>query len=167
MIQNAIQAANQAYINSNANVTVNMVGLQQVSMTRSGSGMYATMSTLERTRKFRTCAKSLPPIWSCWSRRTPITADTRSHELLGQGVVHVDGRVFDRLLELPEQPDGGPRSRPSAGSRSQSGEYGQQWLYPYSYGYRVCATGRFPGHHVVCTAPRSACRSSAYSLTRP
>ena len=57
MIQSAVQSANQAYVNSGVNVTLNMVGLQQVAMTESGSGMQATLNTLKQNSAVQVAAR--------------------------------------------------------------------------------------------------------------
>ena len=46
-------------MNSYANITVNMVGLQQVSMTESSSGMHATMGTLVQNTQVQDLRKKL------------------------------------------------------------------------------------------------------------
>ena len=52
MIQSAVQSANQAYLNSQANITLSIVGLQQVALTES-SGMQATLSALQQNSEVR------------------------------------------------------------------------------------------------------------------
>lgn len=59
MIQSAIESANQAYQNSNANITVKVVGLQQVAMSESGSGMQATLSALKSNTEVRSLQDKL------------------------------------------------------------------------------------------------------------
>lgn len=50
MIQNAVQAANQAYLNSKVNITLNLVGLQEIAYTESGNlstSVYALRDTAD------------------------------------------------------------------------------------------------------------------------
>jgi len=144
MIQNAIQAANQAYINSYANITVNMVGLQQVSMTESGSGMYATMGTLEKNTEVQDLRKKLAAdmvvlvsqdsdycgyakltkyfsngVTTWWDANSIVYSSCLSNQTVAHELGHLQGLDHNRE------------------NTAYSG-----W-YAYSYGYRVCASDGF------------------------
>jgi hypothetical protein len=144
MIQNAVQAANQAYINSYASVTVNMVGLQQVSMTESGSGMYPTMSTLEKNTEVQDLRKKLAAdmvvlvsqdsdycgyakltkyftngVTTWWDANAVVYSSCLSNQTVAHELGHLQGLDHNRE------------------NTASSG-----W-YPYSYGYRVCAANGF------------------------
>lgn len=144
MIQSAIQAANQAYVNSFANITVNMVGLRQVAMTESGSGMYATMSTLETNTEVQDLRKRLGAdmvvlvsqdsnycgyakltkyftndVVTWWDANSIVYSQCLSNQTVAHELGHLQGLDHNRE------------------NTASSG-----W-YPYSYGYRVCASNGF------------------------
>lgn len=144
MIQNAIQAANQAYVNSFSSITVNMVGLQQVSMTESGSGMYPTMSTLEKNTQVQDLRKKLSAdmvvlvsqdsdycgyakltkyftngVTTWWDANSIVNSGCLSNQTVAHELGHLQGLDHNRE------------------NTAYSG-----W-YPYSYGYRVCASNGF------------------------
>jgi peptidyl-Asp metalloendopeptidase len=144
MIQNAVQAANQAYINSYANITVNVVGVKQVSMRESGSGMYATMGTLEKDAEVQGLRKSLYAdmvvlvsedsnycgyakltkyftngVTTWWDANSIVYSNCLSNQTVAHELGHLQG--LDHNKE----------------NTAYSG-----W-YSYSYGYRRCTTDGF------------------------
>ncbi|HEX5650863.1 MAG TPA: M12 family metallo-peptidase [Steroidobacteraceae bacterium] len=144
MIQNAIQAGNQAYINSHANITVNVVGVTQVSMKESGSGMVTTMSTLEKDSEVAGLRKTLSAdmvvlvsedsnycgyakltkyfangVTTWWDANAIVYSNCLSNQVVAHELGHLQG--LDHNKE----------------NTAYSG-----W-YPYSYGYRRCTTDGF------------------------
>ena len=140
MIQSAVQSANQAYVNSQVGINLNLVGLQQVAMTESGSGMQATLSSLKSNGEVRSLRDNLAADmvvlvsqdadWCGYANLTISSSNTDayavaasdclSNQTLAHEVGHLQGLDHDRAN--------------STGSSA---------FYPYSYGYRMCTTGGF------------------------
>lgn len=144
MINGAIAAANQAYINSYANITVNLVGLQQVSMSESGGGMITTMDTLEKNAEVQDLRKKLAAdmvvlvsqdsnycgyakltqyftngVTTWWDANSIVNSGCLSNQTVAHELGHLQGLDHNRE------------------DTARSG-----W-YAYSYGHRACATDGF------------------------
>jgi peptidyl-Asp metalloendopeptidase len=139
MIQNAVQSALQAYQNSNVNVTLNLVGLQQVAMTESGSGMSATLTKLTQDSAIRSLRDKLSADmvvlvtedkdYCGWSSLMMANGNTDAYSVVwssclsGQSLAHEVGHL-----------QGLDHNRENGGNGG---------FYPYGYGYRVCASNGF------------------------
>lgn len=143
MIQSAVVSANQAYQNSQANISVNVVGLQQVAISESGSGMQTTLSNLTKNTEVRGLREKLAADmvvlvsqdsdWCgyaslAWTSNGITTnydayAVTYSSCLSNQTLAHELGHL-----------QGLDHNRENAGSSAE---------YPYSYGYRICGSAGF------------------------
>ncbi|HEX6572984.1 MAG TPA: M12 family metallo-peptidase, partial [Steroidobacteraceae bacterium] len=145
MIQNAIQAGNQAYINSHANITVNVVAVKQVAMKEAASGgMMSTMNTLVKDPEVQGLRKSLYAdmvvlvsedsnycgyakltnyytngVVTWWDANAIVYSNCLSNQTVAHELGHLQG--LDHNKE----------------NTAYSG-----W-YPYSYGYRRCTTDGF------------------------
>ena len=171
MIQNAVQAANQAYRNSGVAITLNLVGLQEIAFEESGS-MKTALKQIEARHdgvldsvhalRDRVGADMVTLISndddSCgiaWSMRgeTPAAASTAfsvvnagclSNQSLAHEVGHNQGNMHDR------------------GSTSNAG------AFAYSYGYRNCTedgTGFRDVMGYACKGVARVARFSSPSLT--
>lgn len=142
MVQSAVQAANQAYQNSQAGVTMNVVGLKQTSITE-GSGMAATVDKLKTNSTVRSMRDSLAAdmvvliaentdycgyatLWysytstsSNWDAYAAVQSSCLSSQTLAHEVGHLQQLDHDR--------------------ENKTGLA----AYAYSYGYRLCTTGGF------------------------
>jgi hypothetical protein len=142
MVQSAVQAANQAYQNSQAGVTLNVVGLQQSSITE-GSGMAATVDRLKTNSTVRSMRDSLAAdmvvliaentdycgyatLWysytstsSNWDAYAAVQSSCLSSQTLAHEVGHL------------QQLDHNRENKTGLAA------------YEYSYGYRLCTTGGF------------------------
>jgi hypothetical protein len=142
MVQSAVQAANQAYANSQVNVTLNVVGLQQGPITE-GSGMGATVNALKTNSTVRALRDSLAAdmvvlinentdycgyadLWYSWSGSTTnwdAYAGVQSSCLSTQTLAHEVGHL--------QQLD---HNRENATGLA---------AYGYSYGHRLCTADGF------------------------
>lgn len=142
MIGSAVQSANQAYQNSQVGINLNMVGLQQVSLTE-GSGMQATLTKLKQDAQVRQLRDSLGADmvvlvsqdsdwcgYASWSYSVGTSGTIAEHHavvwsncLSSQSLGHEVGHL-----------QGLDHNRENAGSGS---------VYPYGFGYRMCVTGGF------------------------
>jgi len=142
MVQSAVQAANQAYLNSQAGVTLNVVGLQQSSITE-GSGMATTVDRLKTSSTVRSMRDSLAAdmvvlvaentdycgyatLWysytstsSNWDAYAAVQSSCLSSQTLAHEVGHL------------QQLDHNREDKTGLAA------------YEYSYGYRLCTTGGF------------------------
>ncbi len=142
MVQSAVQAANQAYQNSQAGVTLNVVGLKQASITE-GSGMAATVDRLKSNSTVRSMRDSLAAdmvvliaentdycgyatLWysytstsSNWDAYAAVQSSCLSSQTLAHEVGHL------------QQLDHNRENKTGLAA------------YDYSYGYRLCTTGGF------------------------
>ena len=138
MIQNAVQSANQAYLNSQVAITMNLVGTQQVSVTE-GSSMSATKSALQSDSAVANLRNQLGAdvvmLVSqnsdyCGLANVMLSNSTSfassaygvvysaclSNQSLAHEVGHIQGLMHDRA------------NSPASGA------------YPYGFGYRVCVS---------------------------
>lgn len=142
MIGSAVQSANQAYQNSQVGVNLNMVGLQQVSLTE-GSGMQSTLTKLKQDAQVRQLRDSLGADmvvlisqdtdwcgYASWSYSVSTAGTVAEHHavvwsncLSSQSLGHEVGHL-----------QGLDHNRENAGGGS---------VYPYGFGYRMCVTGGF------------------------
>lgn len=142
MIQSAVESANQAYLNSQANIALKVVGLQQAPLSES-SGMQSTLSALQQNSTVRSLRDKLAADmvvlvsqnsdWcgyaGLWVTTTSAGTNTDayavvysnclSNQTLAHEIGHLQGLGHDRENE------GGTPS------------------YPYAYGYRVCTSDGF------------------------
>ena len=142
MVQSAVQAANQAYVNSQANVTMNVVGLQQSSVSESG-GMAGTVDALKNNTTVRSLRDRLAAdmvvlvsentdycgyatLWysysgssTNWDAYAAVNSGCLSNQVLAHEVGHM------------QQLD---HNRENATGMA---------AYAYSYGYRLCSSGGF------------------------
>jgi len=143
MIQNAVAAANQAYLNSNVNITLNLVGLQEVSYVESGNmqtSLYDLRGTsdgkMDEVHRLRDSlgadivtliSQDTSACGIAWSMSTEsagfasnafnvVKPSCLSQHSLAHEVGHNQGNMHDRA------------------STSNTG------AYAYSYGFRRCAT---------------------------
>lgn len=142
MIQSSVQAANQAYLNSKADIALNLVGLQQAAVTES-STMPNTLDAFRQNSTVRALRDKLAADMvvlvsentdfcgyaGLWVTITATGSNTDayavvypgclSNQTLAHEVGHLQGLGHDR-----ENEGGTP-------------------AYPYAFGYRVCVTGGF------------------------
>ncbi len=147
MIESAVQSANQAYINSQVGVDLNIVGVQASPVSESGSGMSSTLNSLKNNSTVRGLRDSLAADmvmlisqetdWCGYANLTMTSttingvttsntdayaitaARCLSNNTLAHEIGHLQGLDHDRAN--------------STGSG----------FYAYSYGYRRCVDGGF------------------------
>lgn len=142
MIRSAVQSANQAYLNSFANVTLNLVGLQQSRVTE-GSGMVATLDKFSKDTTVRSLRDNLSADmvmlvtqntdWcgyaTLWYSYSGSTTNWDAYAAINSGCLSNNtlAHEFGHLQQLDH-------NRENATGLA---------AYPYSYGYRRCTTGGF------------------------
>jgi len=137
MIQSSVQYANQAYLNSQVGINLNVVGMQQVSVTEAG-GMVATLDAVRQSSEVR-------------SLRDKLAADmvvlvSQDSDYCGYAYLAIFSTV-DAYSVVNSRCLGGYTLAHEVGhlqeldhDRTNSVGAG---LYPYSYGYRECVSGGF------------------------
>ncbi len=151
MIESAVQSANQAYLNSQAAVALNVVGVQQVALAESGSGMQATLGALEQDAEVRALRDALAADMvvlvsqdSDWCGYAHLTITSTSTTINGvttntsdaeaYAVAHSDCLSNSTLAHEVGHLQGLDHNREDATGGG---------LYPYSFGYRACVAGGF------------------------
>ena len=138
MILNAVQAGNQAFRNSNVYITFNVVGLQQVSMTESGSGMGTTLTNLRDNPAVRSLRDKLAA-----DVVVLVSQDSDGCGKAGRwypnGTVDAYSVVYSICLSNQSL----AHEIGHLQSIDHNREDGSGGAYPYSFGYRVCTSNGF------------------------
>lgn len=144
MIRSAVQSANQAYVNSGVNVTLNLVGLQQTTFAESGSGMQTTLNNFRTNSAIKSLRDSLGADMvvlvsqdSDWCGY----ADLRFTTL--NGVTTTDAYAVNYSSCLSNQTLAHEVGHLQQLEHNRENANGTLAAYPYSYGYRQCVTGGF------------------------
>ena len=144
MVQSAVQSANQAYVNSQVGVTLNLVGLRQVAMSESGSGMQATLNALKSNGEVRSLRDSLAADMvvlvsqdSDWCGYANLTISTVN------GVSNTDAYAVAKSSCLSNQALAHEVGHLQGLDHDRASSTGTSAFYPYAYGYRMCTTGGF------------------------
>ena len=144
MIQSAVQSANQAYVNSGVNVTLNLVGLQQTTMTESGSGMQTTLNNLRANSSVKSLRDSLGADMvvlvsqdSDWCGYADLRFTTYN------GVTTTDAYAVNYSTCLSNNTLAHEVGHLQQLDHNRENANGTLAAYPYSYGYRQCVTGGF------------------------
>jgi hypothetical protein len=139
MIHSAVQAANQAYRNSAVGVTMNLVGLQRISMSESGAGMLSTLNNLIQNPTVR-------------SLRDQVAADmvvlvSQDADYCGYASLWISNGNADAYSVVNSNCLSGQSLAHEVGHLQQVDHNrengGTGGTYPYGYGYRVCASDGF------------------------
>jgi hypothetical protein len=141
MIQNAVQAANQAYLNSKVGITLNLVGLQEVSYTESGdlrTSVYDLKGTTDgkmdtvhalRDKVGADMVLLVSEDTSACGIALTMRTETVSHESSAFAAVQSGCLSQHSLAHEIGHLQGNQHDRASATNVG---------VAPYSYGYRVC-----------------------------
>jgi hypothetical protein len=138
-IQSAVQAANQAYLNSQVGITLNLVGLTQTAITESSS-LDATLSAMEADSATASLRKSLAADiviivaenGGYCGVANVMTSNSTSFAPYAHGAVYSGCLSNQSLAHEVGHLQGLEHDRDNA--------VGYSGVYPYSYGYRVCAS---------------------------
>jgi peptidyl-Asp metalloendopeptidase len=147
MITSAVESGNQAYQNSNAAVTINLVGLQQSSLTESSTGMQATLTALKQNSTVRSLRDKLAAdmvvlvsqdTGACGYSSLQITTTTLNGVTTSNtdayAVVASKCLSSESLAHELGHLQGLDHNRENKANSNR---------YPYSFGYRVCASDGF------------------------
>jgi hypothetical protein len=143
MIQSAVQSTIQAYQNSGANITLNIVGLQQTTLNESGSGMQATLSAVSADATVRNLRDKLAADMvvlvsqdADWCGYATLSWRTTSSGTNYDAYAAVYSKCLSNLTLAHElgHLQGLDHNRENAGNSA---------AYPYSYGYRICGSSGF------------------------
>ena len=138
-IQSAVQAANQAYLNSQVGITLNLVGLAQAGFIE-GSSLDATLSKLETDSATASLRNSLAADvvmvvaenGDYCGIANVMTVNSTSFAPYAHGAVYSSCLSNQSLAHEIGHLQGLEHDRENA--------VGYSGVYPYSYGYRVCAS---------------------------
>jgi hypothetical protein len=144
MIRSAVQSANQAYQNSSVNITLNLVGLQQVALTESGTGMQATLTSLKQNSTVRSLRDKLAADMVVlvsqdkdWCGYANLMISTYN------GVTTTDAYAVTYSSCLSNQTLAHEVGHLQQLDHNRENSTGTSAAFPYSYGYRQCVTGGF------------------------
>ena len=144
MIQSAVQSTNQAYVNSQVGVTLNLVGLQQVAMSESGSGMQATLSALKSNGAVRSLRDSLAAdMVVLVSQDSDWCGYANLMISIVNGVSNTDAYAVAYSSCLSNQTLAHEVGHLQGLDHDRASSTGTSAFYPYAYGYRMCTTGGF------------------------
>jgi hypothetical protein len=142
MIQTAVQQTNQAYLNSRANVTINVVGLQK-SPVNEASGMSATLTALKNNSTVRSLVDKLAADMTILVSEDGGGCGTSGLWIMTlNNVTTVDAYAVaksDCLSQFTFTHELGHLQRLDH-NREDKVNIG---MYAYSFGYRRCVTGGF------------------------
>jgi hypothetical protein len=140
MVQSAVQSANQAYVNSQVGITLNLVGLQQTSLTESGSGMQATLSNVINNSEIQTLRNNLGANMvvlidqdSDWCGYSNLQINT----LNGVTTTKANAVVYSSCLSNQSLAHELGHLQGLDHDRADATGY---HFYPYAFGYRLCST---------------------------
>lgn len=144
MIQSAVQSTNQAYQNSGVSITLNMVGLQQVAMSESGSGMQATLNSLKQNAEVRSLRDKLgADMVMLVSQDSDWCGYANLQITIYNGVTTTDAYAITYSSCLSNQTLAHEVGHLQQLDHNRESSTGTSAAYPYSYGYRQCVTGGF------------------------
>jgi peptidyl-Asp metalloendopeptidase len=142
-IQSAVQAANQAYINSQAGVTINLVGLQQSTVTESGTGMKATLANFSQNSGVRALRDKLAAdMVVLVDEDTDYCGYSSLQWTTTNGVTNYDAYSVVHSTCLSNQSLAHELGHLQGLDHNRENTAGSGW-YAYSFGYRVCASDGF------------------------
>jgi peptidyl-Asp metalloendopeptidase len=144
MIRSAVQSANQAYQNSGVSITLNMVGLQQVAMSESGSGMQATLSSLKQNAEVRSLRDKLTAdMVMLVSQDSDWCGYANLQIMSSSGGTTSDAYAVTYSKCLSNQTLAHEVGHLQQLDHNRENSTGTSAAFPYSYGYRKCVTGGF------------------------
>ncbi len=144
MINSAVQSANQAYVNSGVNVTLNLVGLQQVALKESGSGMQATLSALKADSTIKSLRDKLAADMVVMvSQDSDWCGYASLNWMTFNGVTTWDAYAVNYSSCLSNNTLAHEVGHLQQLDHNRENGNGTSGKYPYSYGYRKCVTGGF------------------------